>query len=78
MASSSETNKSIDILLAVMSTKLDKVIEELSEIKKEMNLKVHINDFAIIKSDIEDLKKSKWFVMGVSGAVSFFISHFWK
>lgn len=74
----SEINKSIDILLAVMSTKLDKVIEELSEIKKEMNMKANIQEFSDMKKDIEDLKKSKWFVLGASSAVSFFINHFWK
>lgn len=78
MSPSSETNKSIDILLAVISTKLDKVIDELSEVREEMKLKVNMSDFSVIKAEIEDLKKSKWFVMGVSGAVSFFISHFWK
>jgi hypothetical protein len=78
MSPTQNNDNKIDILLAVISTKLDKVIDELSEVREEMKLKVNMSDFQIVKTKIEDLEKSKWFVMGVSGAVSFFISHFWK
>lgn len=78
MNTSDKLNNSTDTLLAVISTKLDKVIEELSEVREEMKLKVNIDDFKMIKNEIDDLKKHKWLSLGFAGAVSFFISHFLK
>lgn len=78
MSSSQEINKSIDTLLAVISTKLDKVIEELAEVKQDMKNKVNSSDFEQIREEIDDLKKHKWLSLGFAGAVSFFISHFLK
>jgi hypothetical protein len=65
-------------LLKVMASNIETIKEELREMKDSIKNKVDMSDFVTIKQDVDDLKKSKWFVMGVSGAVSFFISHFWK
>lgn len=76
MSSSDKTYSPTDTLLAVISTKLDKVIDELGEVKNEMKLKVNSSDFIEVKKEIEELKKHKWTSIGFAGAVSFFISHF--
>lgn len=65
-------------LLKVIASNVEQIKEELKEMRDAMKGKVELGDFHNIKADVEDLKKSKWFVLGISSAVSFFISHFWK
>ena len=65
-------------LLKVMASNIETIKEELREMKDSIKNKVDMSDFHTIKKDVDDLKKSKWFVLGISSAVSFFITHFWK
>lgn len=65
-------------LLKVIASNVEQIKEELKEMRDAMKGKVELADFHNIKQEVEDLKKGKWFVLGISSAVSFFISHFWK
>ena len=65
-------------LLKVIASNVEQIKEELKEMRDSIKAKVDVTDFHIMKQDVEDLKKGKWFVLGISSAVSFFISHFWK
>lgn len=65
-------------LLKVIESTMVSIKEDVKEIKESLKTKVEHADFHALKVEVEDLKKSKWLVLGFSGAVSFFISHFWK
>jgi len=65
-------------LLKVIASNVETIKEEIKEIRESLKSKVEVDDFKTVKQDVEDLKKSKWFMMGVSGAVSFLITHFFK
>lgn len=65
-------------LLKVIASNVEQIKEELKEMRDSIKAKVDVTEFNTMKVDVDDLKKSKWFVLGISSAVSFFISHFWK
>lgn len=65
-------------LLKVIESTMRNIQEDVSEIKASLKGKAELVDFNSVKGDVEDLKKSKWFVLGASGAISFIISHLWK
>ena len=52
--------------------------EDVKEIKNSLKTKVEHADFHALKGEVEELKKNKWFVLGIASAVSFFISNFFK
>lgn len=65
-------------LLKVIEATMVDIKEDVKEIKDSLKEKVDSKDFHILRTEVEDLKKSKWFQLGFAGAVSFFISHFLK
>lgn len=69
-------------LLKVIDSTLKSMQEDVREIKDSLKNKVEYLDFKTVKDDVDDLKKSKWFTMGVSAAVgtafSFISAHFIK
>lgn len=65
-------------LLKVIASSIETIKEDLREMKEGMKTKVELSDFNQIKTDVEDLKKSKWFVLGASGAISTILHFFMK
>lgn len=65
-------------LLKVIESTVADIKEDVKEIKNSLKSKVEHTDFNALKVEVEDLKKSKWFVLGLASAVSYFISHFFK
>jgi hypothetical protein len=65
-------------LLKVIASSIETIKEDLREMKEGMKSKVEISEFNQIKTDVEDLKKSKWFVLGASGAISTLLHFFMK
>lgn len=57
-------------LLKVIASNVETIKEELKEMKDSLKTKVELNEFSQVKEDVDDLKKSKWFVLGASGAIS--------
>lgn len=65
-------------LLKVIESTMADIKEDVKEIKNSLKSKVEHTDFHALKGEVEDLKKSKWFVLGVAGAVSYLINFFLK
>jgi len=65
-------------LLKVIESTMADIKEDVKEIKNSLKSKVEHTDLNALKVEVEDLKKSKWFVLGLASAVSYFISHFFK
>lgn len=65
-------------LLKVIESTMADIKEDVKEIKNSLKSKVEHADFHALKGEVEDLKKSKWFVLGVAGAVSYLINFFLK
>jgi hypothetical protein len=65
-------------LLKVIASSIETIKEDLREMKEGMKTKVEISEFNQIKIDVDDLKKSKWFVLGASGAISTILHFFMK
>lgn len=57
MENSSKPNLSDHTLLMVISSKMDTIIEDVREIKDELKLRVHLNDFNDLKKSFEEHKK---------------------
>lgn len=85
MSSSVEINKSIDTLLAVISTKLDKVMDELKEVKQDIRDKASVKDFDELKKEVSSLQEKSeqlhnkwWFASGLATAASYIFQHLIK
>lgn len=65
-------------LLKVMASSIETIKDDLKEMKDGLKSKVEVSDFVTLKADVEDLKKSKWFVLGASGAISTILHFFVK
>ena len=65
-------------LLQVIASSIETIKEDIKEMKESLKSKVEVSEFATVKADVEDLKKSKWFVMGASGAISALLHFFMK
>ena len=65
-------------LLKVIEATMVDIKEDVKEIKNSLKTKVENSEFVILKNEVEDLKKSKWFTLGIASAVSYFITHFFK
>lgn len=65
-------------LLKVIASSIETIKDDIKEMKDSMRTKVEVADFHVLKTDVEDLKKSKWFVLGASGAVSYLLHMFFK
>ena len=65
-------------LLKVIASSIETIKEDLRELKEGMKSKVEISEFNQVKADVEDLKKSKWLILGASGAVSTILHFFMK
>ncbi len=65
-------------LLKVIESTMADIKEDVKDIKNSLKSKVEHTDFNALKGEVEDLKKSKWFVLGAAGAVSYLINFFLK
>lgn len=65
-------------LLKVIASSIETIKDDIKEMKESMKSKVEIMEFATVKQDVEDLKKSKWFLLGASGAISTILHLFFK
>lgn len=65
-------------LLKVIEATMVDIKEDVKDIKNSLKSKVEHADFHALRGEVEDLKKSKWFVLGIASAVSYFISNFFK
>ena len=65
-------------LLKVIESTMADIKEDVKEIKNSLKSKVEHADFHALKVEVEELKKNKWFVLGIASAVSYTISHFFK
>jgi flagellar biosynthesis/type III secretory pathway protein FliH len=57
MENSSKINQLDHTLLMVISSKMDTILEDVKEIKDELKLRVHLNDFNELKRSFEEHKK---------------------
>ncbi len=65
-------------LLKVIESTMADIKEDVKEIKNSLKSKVEHADFHVLKGEVEDLKKSKWFLLGASSVVSYLVTHFFK
>lgn len=65
-------------LLKVIEATMVDIKEDVKEIKNSLKSKVEHSDFHVLKGEVEDLKKSKWFLLGASSVVSYLVTHFFK
>lgn len=65
-------------LLKVIESTMADIKEDVKEIKNSLKSKVEHTDFHQLKGEVEDLKKSKWLIMGMAGTVSYLINFFLK
>lgn len=65
-------------LLKVIASSVETIREDIREMKQSLESKVDAKEFALIKSDVEDLKKKSWFAAGIAASISFAASHLFK
>ena len=65
-------------LLKVIESTMADIKEDVKDIKNSLKSKVEHADFHVLKGEVEDLKKSKWFLLGASSVVSYLVTHFFK
>lgn len=65
-------------LLKVIEATMVDIKEDVKEIKNSLKTKVEHADFHLLKTEVEDLKKSKWTMTGMALAGSYLITHFFK
>lgn len=65
-------------LLKVIESTMADIKEDVKEIKESLKSKVEHADFRELKLEVEDLKKSKWTMMGFAAAVSYMVNYFFK
>ena len=65
-------------LLKVIESTMAYIKEDVKDIKNSLKSKVEHADFHVLKGEVEDLKKSKWFLLGASSVVSYLVTHFFK
>ena len=63
-------------LLKVIESTMADIKDDVKEIKESLKSKVEHADFRELKLEVEDLKKSKWTMMGMAGAVSYMVHLF--
>ena len=65
-------------LLKVIESTMADIKEDVKDIKNSLKSKVEHADFHVLKGEVVDLKKSKWFLLGASSVVSYLVTHFFK
>lgn len=65
-----KTNKEDYALLKVIASSIETIKEDIKEMKDSLKTKVEVLDFKLVRDEVEDLKKSKWFTLGAAGAIS--------